>query len=300
MDRRTFLETGASALAALALPGPARGQTCANATERDNYGAGPFYLANAPQRRQLAGAFEPGQRIAISGTVRNCGAPIASVGLDVWHATESGCYRHPDDVCPDIPGHPEPFRLRGKMATDAQGRYAFESVLPGAYLNGSRYRPRHIHVIISHPSLEADLITQLYFAGDPYIPGDAGADDANAANRIIPLVKTVPALWTGTWDIRLPGATAGLGRFDDPAYADFDVAVRRRGDTFILHLPALRSGNPVELRLYGPDGTLADRSLHREIPLEVETSRLRHGAYLADLRWRTDRGMRSESVTLRK
>lgn len=307
MDRRRFIGTvgtGAAALAALALPGRARGQACGAPTEADNYGTGPFYTPDAPARVHLASEFEPGQRIAISGTVSDCSGPIRAAGLDVWHATDSGCYQHPNDTCPDVPGHPETFRLRGKVITDAQGRYAFDSILPGAYLNGSRYRPRHIHVIITHSSLSADLVTQLYFQGDPYIPGDFGADAANAANRIIPLIKTVPALWKGTWDIRLPTAVTGAGRahgsrFADSDFTGFDLAVRREGERFLIGLPA-RESRPVELRLYGSDGALVERSLHAETPLAVETAGLAPGAYPTEFRWRTAAGLRMESVTLRK
>lgn len=299
MDRRKFVGAGAAALATLAIPRQVLGQACTDRTMGDRYGIGPFYTANAPSRVKLATEFEPGQKIAVSGTVSNCSGPISMATLDLWHATESGCYKHPSDNCPDIPGHPEQYRLRGKVVTDAQGKYAFETILPGAYLNGSVYRPRHIHVIITHSTI-AQIITQLYFEGDPFIKGDFGADHTSATNRIIPLVKTVSSLWKGTWDIRIPGTTTGLHGLDDPGYMNFDMAVRRRGDVFQIHIPSANPGQTVELRLFGPDGSLVDRSLHGEAPLELDFSRLRRGAYLADLRWWTRKGLHAETVTLHK
>lgn len=90
MERRQFLGAGA-ALAALALPNWLRGQAC-QATQRDLYGAGPFYLPNAPSRTRIARVSEPGQPLSISGTVSNCLEPVPGVKLEIWQATDSGCY----------------------------------------------------------------------------------------------------------------------------------------------------------------------------------------------------------------
>ena len=73
------------------------------------------------------------------------------------------------------------------MLTDADGQFSFETILPGWYLNGSSFRPRHLHMIIVPPGGSA-LTTQIYFEGDPYIDGDHWASDPAAAARIIPLM----------------------------------------------------------------------------------------------------------------
>ncbi|MDB5049421.1 MAG: dioxygenase [Fibrobacteres bacterium] len=302
MDRRTFVGAGAAALAALALPKSLRGQACANITVKDRYGLGPFYTPNAPMRLKLAQDAEPGQRIAIQGTVSDCSGPVAGVGLDVWQATDSGCYKHPSDVCPDIPGHPDEFRLRGRMVTDAKGGYAFESILPGAYLNGSAYRPRHIHVIITPPTsgtVDTSITTQLYFEGDPYIKGDYGADEPGAANRIIPLAKTVPSLWQGTWNIFIPSPATGFHSPNDPSLAEFDVYARREGGRIVFHLPPNTSHQPVELRLYSASGVLVKRSLQTDFPVQLDVAALHSGAYVAELAWWTRHGLRKESVPVR-
>jgi protocatechuate 3,4-dioxygenase beta subunit len=57
--------------------------------------------------------------------------------------------------------------LRGKLRTEADGRYHVRTVLPGRYLNGAQYRPSHIHVKLRAPGF-TELTTQLYFPGDPY------------------------------------------------------------------------------------------------------------------------------------
>ena len=162
---------------------------------------GPFHRVDAPSRSKLASDFEPGQRLSIQGIVSNCSGPLSCINLDVWNATDGGCYES-FGGCPAIPGHPEQYRLRGQMVSDAEGKYGFETVLPGAYLNGSAYRPRHIHIILSLPYTITTprmgntnhLVTQLYFEGDPYIKGDYAADHPSANNRIIALSKTDPKL----------------------------------------------------------------------------------------------------------
>jgi protocatechuate 3,4-dioxygenase beta subunit len=58
------------------------------------------------------------------------------------------------------------------MATDADGNYSFTTLVPGHYLNGSTYRPAHIHAKLWVDGAEV-ITTQLYFRDDPYNSGDA-------------------------------------------------------------------------------------------------------------------------------
>jgi protocatechuate 3,4-dioxygenase beta subunit len=61
------------------------------------------------------------------------------------------------------------FRLRGKIKTGADGRYAFETILAGRYGDSEGIRPAHIHVTYLSPGNNQILTTQMYFAGDPYL-----------------------------------------------------------------------------------------------------------------------------------
>lgn len=121
---------------------------------------GPFYKAGAPHRATLATARDAGERLVIAGTVlgTNC-QPIADAVLDVWHADARGGYDN------------DGWGMRGRMKTDAKGRWQVSTIVPGRYLNGRRYRPTHVHVKLRAPGHRA-LTTQLYFAGDPYNDGD--------------------------------------------------------------------------------------------------------------------------------
>lgn len=131
---------------------------------------GPFYVSDAPVRADLDTWDDPGLKIALSGvlTDQDC-TPLAGAVIEIWQADDEGGY---DNESADM-------RYRGQQATDAQGRYAFTTIMPGRYLNGAEYRPAHIHVKIWVDGVER-LTTQLYFEGDPYNDIDAWFDPARA------------------------------------------------------------------------------------------------------------------------
>lgn len=306
MQRRKFLQAGA-ALATLAAPKVLLAQACPS-TQADRYGYGPYYLENAPGRVRLGRTTEPGEKLSIVGRVSNCTQALPGVRLEVWQATHSGCYIHPNMACDNVPGTDGNARLWATVTSDAKGDYAFDTIKPGRYLNGSRFRPSHIHFRISTPGKAAgqggiDLVTQLYFEGDQYIQGDFAADHASATSRIIPLRRTGTGPWNGTFNVNLPSVTGptGLGRRDileDPSLAGYDVAVHRRGDRVLFLLPPVPLGEAVELRLYGVDGTLVRRSLHRLNPIDLDTTLLTRGLYRAEFRWWTPHGLRKEKARL--
>ncbi len=150
---------------------------------------GPFYRPGAPNRTVL-GAPAGFDKLRIEGTVRGLGASCAALNgalLDVWQADGTGAY---DNASAE-------FRFRGRMSAGASGRYAFETVLPGRYLNGPTYRPRHIHFKVSHPGFVL-LTTQLYFEGDPFLADDPFMHPS----LVIPLRQESDGL-RGTFDIVL-------------------------------------------------------------------------------------------------
>jgi catechol 1,2-dioxygenase len=162
INRRQFLAV--SLVAALGLARQAAGASC-SATE-DNP-PGPFYIPGAPFRDLLAPGTQPGERLRISGRVLSAPGcePLAGAVVDVWHASALGLYYGMEAP---RPLKPEEYQLRGRIRTGADGRYSFDTILPGNYrVNEHWVRPRHIHYIVSHPSRRS-LTTQLYFEGDPY------------------------------------------------------------------------------------------------------------------------------------
>ena len=123
--------------------------------------------------RQHAG--EPlGERIIVSGRVLDAdGRPVRDSLVEVWQANAAGRYVHAVDR------HPAPldpnFTGAGRCLTDAEGRYRFVTVKPGAYpwLNHpNAWRPAHIHFSLFGPAFATRLVTQMYFPGDPLFDHD--------------------------------------------------------------------------------------------------------------------------------
>ena len=104
----------------------------------------------------------------MSGTVSAWGdcKPIANATLDIWQTNARGFYSNLLGL--EKPSNPGTFNLRGRIRSDHEGRYRFESIVPGRYpLFWPLTRPRHIHLIVTHPQYEP-LTTQIYFEGDKY------------------------------------------------------------------------------------------------------------------------------------
>jgi protocatechuate 3,4-dioxygenase beta subunit len=135
--------TGLAALPLL--KADARADEC-RPTERN--AEGPFHRKGAPWRTRLCGQDEPGEPLVISGRVidaQTC-QPLKGVTVDVWQANAAGRYDNDD---PSNQPDPDKFFLRGQMKTDKDGRYSFETVVPGNYAAGRAMRARHIHYIIT-------------------------------------------------------------------------------------------------------------------------------------------------------
>jgi protocatechuate 3,4-dioxygenase beta subunit len=121
---------------------------------------GPFFKAGAPSRSVLVSPGDAGERLQVSGSVLSTDCrPLSGAEMDIWQADATGTY--------DLEG----FRYRGRLRTAEDGSFAIDTIVPGRYLNGSRYRPAHIHIKLHAPG-RRPLTTQLYFPGDPYNQGD--------------------------------------------------------------------------------------------------------------------------------
>jgi catechol 1,2-dioxygenase len=129
---------------------------------------GPLYRRGAPWRTRLCPFDEPGQPLTMTGSVtasRDC-RPIANATLDIWQTNAKGWYSNLLGL--EKPSDRGTFNLRGRVRTDDEGRYQFESIVPGRYpLFWPLTRPSHIHLIVTHPQFKP-LTTQIYFEGDEY------------------------------------------------------------------------------------------------------------------------------------
>jgi protocatechuate 3,4-dioxygenase beta subunit len=132
------------------------------------FGSDRVAEGDADLTRQHGG--EPlGERIVVYGRVlEEDGRPVPETLIEVWQANAAGRYRHAGDQ------HPAPldpnFSGGGRCVTDAEGRFRFITIKPGAYPWGNHHnawRPAHIHFSVFGRAFVQRLVTQMYFPGDP-------------------------------------------------------------------------------------------------------------------------------------
>jgi protocatechuate 3,4-dioxygenase beta subunit len=132
------------------------------------YPYGHLSALDSDLTKQHAG--EPiGQRITLQGRVLDeDGRPIPQTLVEIWQANAAGRYTHQKDTN-RAPLDPN-FSGAGRTLTDADGRWRFITIMPGAYPwpnHHNAWRPRHVHFSLFGPNFLTRLITQMYFPGDP-------------------------------------------------------------------------------------------------------------------------------------
>jgi hydroxyquinol 1,2-dioxygenase len=143
---------------------------------------GPFYWEGAPDlpRGSNLAVGMTGEPAFYSGRVLSAdGTPLENALLDIWSGNGDGDY----DM--QIPGE-SGMKGRGKIRTDAEGRYWFRSIKPTFYpvptdgpvgdmlrkMGRHPYRPGHIHMIVSADG-HRPVTTHLFVAGSQYLDSDA-------------------------------------------------------------------------------------------------------------------------------
>jgi protocatechuate 3,4-dioxygenase beta subunit len=143
---------------------------------------GPFFTTDAPDVPAGAAIAAPGLGVPlhVTGSVSDTGGrPIAGATIEVWEVDGDGFYdvQYADRKDPNC---------RGRVHTDADGRFAFDATVPVSYsipgdgpvgemlaqLGRHTMRPAHVHFMLAAPGFRK-LTTAIYVDGDPYIDGDA-------------------------------------------------------------------------------------------------------------------------------
>ena len=113
-----------------------------------------------------------GERIRLEGRVFDGeGQPVSDAMIEIWQADAAGRYRHPSDAGP--PASDEDFIGFGRSGTDADGRFAFETVKPGSVPGQEEDRQSpHLNVLVFARGLLDRLATRAYFDDDGPIETD--------------------------------------------------------------------------------------------------------------------------------
>lgn len=156
---------------------------CDQSQREDMALLGPFWRINSPEVEyggSIIRGQSPGLPLQVSGQVSDpAGRPIADAIIHIWQASPHGMYENQDSGQPDM-------NLRGRLRTDADGRYCVNTVKPAGYpvpthgptgkllhaLGRHPFRPAHIHFLLERPGYET-LITQIFDPEDQYIGSDA-------------------------------------------------------------------------------------------------------------------------------
>src|SRR5262245_13873846 len=128
---------------------------------------GPYYRPGAPFRAKITPPLEPGKTLLIRGHVWGLDSrkPLTGAVLDIWQANAQGRYDNDDPKKPPKDGV---FLNRGRLITDENGYYEYETISPARYQIGPKdWRPAHIHYLVRARGYK-QLVTQMYFKGDPY------------------------------------------------------------------------------------------------------------------------------------
>jgi protocatechuate 3,4-dioxygenase beta subunit len=175
---------------------------------------GPFYPVVKPLHQGTDLTIIPGkagraagQVIHVMGRVVNPqGQPVQGARVEIWQANTHGRYTHPSDTNP-APLDPN-FEGFAVLTTDAEGRYRFKTIKPGAYpANPNWMRPPHIHFHVT--GMSNRVITQMYFPGEPLNDKDLLLQEvrANKEGLIATVLPSTPEVEPDSlivvWDIVL-------------------------------------------------------------------------------------------------
>ena len=120
-----------------------------------------------------------GERIRVEGRVFDGGGqPVPDCMLEVWQADRQGRFADPQDkrALPNTK-----FRGFGRVGTDADGAYAFDTIKPGSVPDpGGKPQAPHLLIAVFARGMLRHLYTRIYFG-----------DDAGNAND--PVLALVPA-----------------------------------------------------------------------------------------------------------
>ncbi len=182
---------------------------------------GPFFpggfVAGCEDLTSFQGKRAQGQHILFTGRVVEEGnRPILNAIVEIWQPDANGVFRHPLD--PRVQQADPGFFGWGRARTDADGRYAFRTVMPGASHGnaGGEARWPHLNLMILAIGLTRRLVTTVFFAETPASVRDPVLNcvaDPSVRRRMLARLET-----------------EGSGTADVPVYR-YDIVTRGESET---------------------------------------------------------------------
>jgi catechol 1,2-dioxygenase len=195
---------------------------------------GPYYRPDAPIRTNINPQGYTGELLHLRGAIFEYDGktPFQNCLIEVWQCDHNQVYDNTSDE----------YRYRGSQKTARDGQYHFITAQPVPYpaaSNSNIYRPAHIHMRLSGEK-QQDLITQIYFKGDPNIEHDPCSSSPGAINRILSISNNTRNEKTLRFDVVMvkeskPSDTlfeqlTGLYIMSDKSIIEFD----RDGDLLFM------------------------------------------------------------------
>jgi hydroxyquinol 1,2-dioxygenase len=145
---------------------------------------GPFYVGEhkpTPHGSDISQGISGAPMFVRSRVTDLAGRPLAGAEIDIWHADDDGFY---DSQKPSY--ETQGPSLRARFVADADGRFAFRTILPCSYpiptdgpvgeliaaTKRHPMRPAHIHFLVKAQDFEP-LVTHVFIEGDQYLASDA-------------------------------------------------------------------------------------------------------------------------------
>jgi protocatechuate 3,4-dioxygenase alpha subunit len=144
---------------------------------------GPFFEYALPYEggERLVPRSDPDAIRIVGAVLDGDGQPVDDALVEIWQANRHGRYRHAEDTREELPLEDD-FTGFGRCPTDAEGRFEFLTVKPGAV---PPHAP-HINVNVLARGLLKQLVTRIYFPDEV----EANAADPLLASIADPAVRS--------------------------------------------------------------------------------------------------------------
>jgi protocatechuate 3,4-dioxygenase beta subunit len=167
-------------------PTPAHGRT--------KYpGADAIHSSGSLARPAGKAEYASGQILYVHGRVFDSACvPLKNAKVELWQADAEGKVRY---ARTEQISNPYPlFAGSGRVTTDNEGAFMFETIVPAAIPvpPKARKQTKYLNLRISHPVLKTPLITTIYFEGEPLNSEDVVYNKLSDASRTQLTKKLVP------------------------------------------------------------------------------------------------------------